>query len=510
VTPEAPSKTSAAAVRSVSAILFNQLPQVVGSVLYVAFVPRILRMEVYGQLAFAFALIAIFQMFGELGYQEIFSRFLPETGRREGEAGVRAMIGGLFRVKAAAGLGLGLLTGLTARLLAGWLTPAQAALIGLAVALRIWTMASFALLLGLGETGKWSVETTWRQIAVTLLTLALVRRPSLTLALIAMVVHEVIFLGLGLWWTRRWIGKWKVESGRWKVEGGRPSRPGGLAARTGWKVFNLQSPISNLLRFGLTFSLANFALVVMFRISLIVVEQLTGSHPEVGFFDLALGGLLLVYTFLGQVAYAFVPILTHLHLDGERAEAEAWLGRFVRYAAIIVGLAVGGMWAIAGPAAPLLFGAGFEPAANTIRAIGIGLLPLPVAWAAVILSAVEKRPAHKVRAALTGLGVFLIGAVILRGYASAGIALAFGLGLIGYAAGFSQGAARAVRAGGAGWGIALGATILFSIFLFVSFSSLLIAFAAWLGIAAVYAILMLGLRVVRPGEIRQMLRVFRR
>ncbi len=488
MTPEAPSKTSAAAVRSVSAILFNQLPQVVGSVLYVAFVPRILRTEVYGQLAFAFALIAIFQMFGELGYQEIFSRFLPETRRREGEAGVRAMIGGLFTVKAAAGLGLGLLTGLTARLLAGWLTPAQAALIGLAVALRIWTMAPFALLLGLGETGKWSVETTWRQIAVTLLTLALVRRPSLTVALIAMVVHEFIFLGLGLWWTRKWIGK-----GAWVIS-----------------HWNLEFGIWNLLRFGLTFSLANFALVVMFRISLIVVEQLTGSHPEVGFFDLALGGLLLVYTFLGQVAYAFVPILTHLHLDGERAEAEAWLGRFVRYAAIIVGLAVGGMWAIAGPVAPLLFGAGFEPAADTIRAIGVGLLPLPVAWAAVILSAVEKRPAHKVRAALTGLGVFLIGAVILRGYASAGIALAFGLGLIGYAAGFSQGAVRAVRAGGAGWGIALGATILFSIFLFVSFSSLLSAFAAWLGIAAVYAILMLGLRVVRPGELRQMLRVFRR
>ncbi len=490
MTTDAPSKTSAAAARGVSAILFNQLPQVAGSVLYVAFVPRLLRTEVYGQLAFAFALIAIFQMAGELGYQEIFSRYLPEARRREGEAGVRALARGLFGVKAAAGVGLGLLTALTAGLLAGWLTSPQAALIGVSVALRIWAMGAFALLLGLGETGRWSVETTWRQIVVTILTLLFARSgtPSLTLALLAMVLHEIVFLGLGLWWTRGWLAGWK-------------SAP---------PVSTLHPPISKLLRFGLTFSFANFALVVMFRISLIVVEQLTGSHPEVGFFDLALGGLLLVYTFLGQVAYAFVPILTHVHLDGQPAEAEAWLGRFVRYAAIVVALAVGGMWAVAGPVAPLLFGAGFEPAANAIRTIGVGLLPLPVAWAAVILSAVEKRPAHKVRAALIGLGVFLVGAVMLSGYASAGIALAFGLGLAGYAAGFGQSAWRAVRAGGARWGIALGATSLFSLFLFVSFSSLLLAFAAWLGVAVVYALLALGLRVVHPDEFRKMWRAFQR
>ncbi len=483
---------SRAAVRSVSAIVFNQLPQIAGSVLYVAFVPRILHTEVYGQLAFAFALIAIFQMLGELGYQEIFSRYLPEVQQRAGEAGTRAMARELFGVKAVMGLGLGVVTGLTARWLAGWLAPEQAALVGLSVAIRIWTMGLFALLLGLGHTGRWSVETTWRQIVVTVLTLLLVRRPSLTAALVAMVLHELIFLGLGLWWAR---GVWKAEGRRQKAEA---------------LTSDLRPPTSLLLRFGFLFSLANFALVVMFRVSLIVVEKFTGSHPEVGFFDLALGGLLLVYTFLGQIAYAFVPILTRLHLDRLEAEAEIWLGRFVRYAGIVVGLAVGGMWAVAGPAVPLLFGAGFDPAANTIRAIGIGLLPLPVAWAAVILSAVEKRPAHKVRAALTALGVFLIGAVVLRGYASAGIALAFGVGLAGYAAGFGQSAWRAVRAGGARWGIALAVTGVFVVFLFFSFASLWVALAAWSGVAAMYALLMLGLRVVRLDELRQMLRAFRR
>jgi O-antigen/teichoic acid export membrane protein len=491
MTMETPSASRAAA-RSVSAIVLNQLPQVAGSVLYVALVPRILHTEVYGQLAFVFALLAIFQMLGELGYQEIFSRYLPEIQRRAGEAGVRAMARKLLGIKVLAGAGIGVVTALTARWVAGWLSPEQAVLIGLSVAIRIWTMGLFALLLGLGQTGRWSVETTWRQIVVTALTLLLVRRPALTVALVANVVHEMIFLGLGLWWAR---GAWKPE-----VSGQKPDP----------LTSGLRPPTSSLLKFGFAFSLANFALVVMFRVSLIVVEKLTGSHPEVGFFDLALGGLLLVYTFLGQVAYSFVPILTRLHLDQRQGEAEVWLGRFVRYAGVVAALAAGGMWAVAGPAAPLLFGAGFEPAANTIRAIAVGLLPLPVAWAAVILSAVEKRPAHKVRAAFTGLGVFLVGAMILRGYASAGIALAFGVGLAGYAAGFGQSAWRAVRAGGLGWGIALGAFLLFSFFLFFFFSSLFTALAAWAAVAFGYALVVVALRVVRPDELRQAARAFRR
>jgi O-antigen/teichoic acid export membrane protein len=412
---------------------------------------------------------------------------------------------GLLGIKALAGLGLGAMSIFVARGLAAWLSWEQAGLIGLSVALRIWAMGAFAVLLGLGQTGKWSVETTWRQVAVAVVTIALVRTPSLTLALVAVVLHEIVFLALGLWWVWGWMvevrgQRSEVRSQKSEVRGQNLRLP----------TSDLPLPTSGLLRFGAAFSLANLALVVMFRISPITVEKLTGSHPEVGYFDLALGGLLLVYTFLGQVAYAFVPILTQLHLDGRAAEVETWLGRYVRYAALIAGLAAGGIWAIASPVTPLLFGPGFEPTASTLRAIAVGLLPLPIAWAAVIASAVEKRPAHKVRAALIGLGVFLIGAVILRGFASAGIALAFGLGLAGYAAGFGAGAGRAVRAGGIGWGVALAAAGLFAIFLFFPFDSLLAALAAWAGTALAYALVLLGLRAIRPDEIRQTVRALRR
>src|SRR5262245_29678170 len=104
--------TSRAAARSVSAIFLNQVPQVAGSLLFVLLIPRGLGTEIYGQLTFCFAFTVIFQTFGDLGYSEIFARFLPEVRQQAGEAGIYAMVRDLFKFKALVGLGLGLIAGL--------------------------------------------------------------------------------------------------------------------------------------------------------------------------------------------------------------------------------------------------------------------------------------------------------------------------------------------------------------------------------------------------------------
>ena len=332
-------------------------------------------------------------------------------------------------------------------------------------------MGPYPLLLGLGETHKWSVETTWRQLVITGLTLLIVTGPSLTLGLLAMTLHEVVFLALGLWWVRDWLfDKPSAQTVKAEPVQAHQARP----------------PTASLMRFGFLFSLANLALVVLFRISPLTVEWLTGSHIQTGFFDLSLGGLLLIYTLLGQVAYAFVPILTQLHLAKQSAEADLWLGRVARYSTMLVALAVGGMWAVATPLAPLLFGEGFGPAAETQRMMAFALLPLPVAWAGVTLTAVERRPRRKLWAALAGMGAFGLGAFALQRWASPGIALAFGLAMLGYAAGFGRSAAHAVRAGGLSWALALAGTGIFAPLFFTRFTSVPVALVAWFGLACVY------------------------
>src|SRR5687767_10934044 len=121
-----PSTTSRAAVRSVFAIFLNQVPQVVGSLLFVMLIPRGFGAEIYGRLTFCFAFITIFQTFGDLGYSEIFARFLPEVRQHTGEDGIYAMVRSLFRFKAVVGLGLGLVGALIALGLEDWITPVQA------------------------------------------------------------------------------------------------------------------------------------------------------------------------------------------------------------------------------------------------------------------------------------------------------------------------------------------------------------------------------------------------
>ncbi len=461
------SSSSRTALRSLQAVALNQLPQVIGSLLFITLVPRRLGPEVYGQLAFCFALSLLFQSLGELGYQEICARFVPEVRQRAGEAGVQKMFGALFAIKAVTGFGLGLAAALTARALAPWLTPTHAALIGAAVAGRIWSMTAFPLLLGLGQTLKWTVEATWRQIILTALILLVVPQPSLTLALAALALHEFIFAAMGFYWVRPYVRSPRPEAGQ----------PAAL---------DLGLRTSDLLQFGLGFSLANFSLVLLFRLGPILVVQLGGSPTEAGFFDLALGGWLLIYTLFERAAFALVPQLTQMELEGRGAEIKAWAGRFVRYATVAAVLAAGGMWALAGPVAPLLFGAGFGPAAGTIRMMGFALLPIPVSWTAVMLSTVEKRPGRKASAALLGLTLLIGVSIALRGLGAPGVALAFGVALAGYTLGFGRTAGRVLRAGGLRLGTVLGLTILFAPPFFLHWSSFLISFSTWCAAALIY------------------------
>lgn len=478
--------TSRTIARSVSAVSLHQLAQVTGALLFVLFIPRALGVEVYGQFAFIFALANVFQMLGEMGYQEVFGRYVPEARHHHGEAGVRGLVRALFPLKMAVGV---LLAGL-AVLAAWWLTPqwlTGAHLLWLAVAVmaRVWATGPFHLLLGLGQTAQWAVENTWRQALMAgLLALVFVER-SLLAAMLALAVHELVFLALGVWWTRRWL-----TPATWRAP--------------------LRLPLGEIARLALVFAVANFAVVLMFRISTLVVEAVTGSAAEVGFFDLAQGALLLVYLFLFQVAYAFMPILTQLRLENKPAEATLWLGRFVRYTGVFVALACGGMWAVAPPAAPILFGAGFQTAGYAMRAIAVGLLALPLVWGATILCTVDKRPLGRAYSALAGLLTFGVGAWLGREAGAVGIALAFGAALLGAAVGFGRDAWHTLRAGGRGGLLALLGVAWFIPVMLVDWPTLPAALLVWAVCAVVYAGWCWVWRVIQPADLDLLLALLRR
>lgn len=519
-----------AVTRSLSAIALNQIIQIVGSAMFVLLVPRTLGATLFGQLAVAFAFSTILHTLGELGYQEIFSRYVPEVQAQAGAAGVRALAQQLLGLRLWLGLALGLLAFACAPLAASWFTLDQRLLIGLAVSARVWAMGDFALLLGLGATAQWVRETSWRQLTLTGLILLFNQAPTFTLSLLALTLHEVVFWGLGRWWVRRLL----VSSDWGEVSSKQPalSKAEGLAVNSKQlAVSSEQSPISNLqslitnyqspvqrigpvsnlqslLRFGLLFALANFALALLFRLGPLLVEKLGGLSAQTGFFDLASSAWLLIYVALGQVALALVPILTTLHLAGQQAEINLWLGRLVRYATVVAALALGGIWAIAPTALPLAFEPAFGPAQSAFMRVALGLLPLPLAWACVARTTVDKQPTRKLVATLVGLGVFLGLAWWLHGRTAAGsaaeIALAFSGSIAGYTVGFGRTAWALWRHTGKSWLLATLASVIFVPLLIWPIPSLPFALIAWAACALGYVFLLFLFRIIQTSELKLM------
>jgi O-antigen/teichoic acid export membrane protein len=425
----APAPPRSDAARRLSAVGIHQIAQVVGGMAFAALIPRHYGPDVYGQFAFVFALINVFQMIGESGYQEIFSRYLPEIRAQAGELAARAAAWQLLLFKATFGLVVGTLALGSSAWLAEWLTGWDLVWITVAVTVRVWISGPFPLLLGLGQTAKWAIENTWRQLVLLGLIVLVVPARTLTSALLALAMHEILFLLLGLWWARAWIF------------GQRPASDA-LPAQYGLGV---------LLRFGLSFALANLGFVALFRVSPVLVGEFTGSSVETGYFDLSLGALLLIFLFLTSVAYAFIPLLTQLRL-AQRAEAEIdlWLGRFVRYGGVLVAIVAGGIWAVAEGLAGTVLGEGFAPAAGAFRGAAIGLVPTPVVLAATLISTVDKRPLDKLWASLFGLAAFGAFAWVWRDSGAATLAYGFVIALAASAVGFGPSTWRVVRA--AGWG----------------------------------------------------------
>lgn len=102
--------------------------------------------------------------------------------------------------------------------------------------------------------------------------------------------------------------------------------------------------------------------------------------------------------------------------------------------------------------------------------------------------------------------VFAIGAPLLHSGTSAGVALAFALALLGYGLGFGRLALEAMRTGGARWVVATVAAVFLPLY-FWRPGSLLLALAAWAGLALVYVVIMLVTRAARVDEVESVLAV---
>lgn len=381
--------------RSLSAVSLHKGVQVAGLAVTVVLVPRLFGAEDYGRFAFVLSLSYLGQILGDFGTLDVMGRFVP--GMSSGNAARLYMRTLAFKVAAA--VLAGGMTAAAAPVLAGWMRPEWAVLTGLGVALHIVAWVPFQFALGLNRVGIWMAEQAWRQWALLVLLLLLLPVWGLGGALAALALVELLFCGLGLWWTRPF----------WR----RPE-------------FGLDWPyLRPYIRFGAGFFLANLVAVALYRSGPALVELLTRRPNQTGYFNLALGLFLMAYVTLGQFAQSLIPALSRLYSRGERNRMQQWLQRFEQAGWLIGWVGVVAVWLLAGWGVPLLFGADFAPAATVLQWVSLGIPLSALVWAGNTVATVTGRGKARVGASVAALLVFGAAAVILvPAYAALGAALA--------------------------------------------------------------------------------------
>lgn len=388
-----------------SVISAHKVAQIAGSLAAVVILPRLLGVEDFGRFSFVLSLTFLGAILADLGTLDVFGRFVPNMPADEARKLYMRTLAFSLAVSALCFA----LTAAAAMLLASWMVWLWALMAGAMVVLRVASWVPFQYALAQNHVGAWMTEQAWRQWVTLAALIVLYPLLGFTGALLALVLMEALFAGLGLWWAR---GDWL-----------------GSEFRIGWRWFK------PFLLAGLGFFMANLAAVALYRSGPVLVEALTGDSAQVGFISLAIGMYLMVYVTVSQFAQSLIPALSALRTAGRGDEIQRRLGGFMRAGLLVTIPGTAAVWLLAGWAAPLAFGQDFAAAAPALRWISLAMAPAVIVWAANVTATVSGRGAVKFSGILAALAVFLAGALILAPqYGAAGAALALSLGVLVQAA----------------------------------------------------------------------------
>ena len=366
-----------------SVISMHKVVQIVGAAVTVVLVPRLLGPEQYGRFAFVLSLTFLGAILADFGTLDVFGRFVPTMVSDD----ARKLYMRTLAFTLAASAFCFTLTVALSMALAEWMRLEWALLAGLMVVLRVVSWVPFQFALAKNHIGKWMTEQAWRQWVTLGALLVLYPLLGFTGALLALVLMEALFAGLGLWWARpEWLGS------EFRLE---------------WRYYKFYVVA------GLGFFVANLAAVALYRSGPVLVEALTGNSAQVGYLNLAIGLYLIVYGTVSQFAQSLIPALTQLRAEGRADEMRHRLHRFVRTGLIITSMGTLAVWLLGGWGAPILFGRGFGPAAEPMKWLSLAMPLSVIVWAANVTATVTGRGAVKASAILAALVTFLVGALLL-------------------------------------------------------------------------------------------------
>ncbi len=374
-----------AATNVLSALLLKLL-QYPFMLLFLAFIPRWMGPDIYGEYAVWVSVVSIAAAAIGIGAStELFGRHIPRLAS-QGEAEVARFVGTLFVVKASIGLLAGFALGFVLESVYGsrWSTAMVVVAVG-AIWLRDLHSVGFAFLFGLDRLAAFASEMPLRRV----------------------MSFPLVGVGFLLW------GLEGAILGFLGVEIALAALSFGLT-RKEWNRFIFDfSALRPVLGLGSVFYGVWMVQTVWERSGNLILDWSLNDPAQVAVFDLANQLFLLASSFLSVLIGSFLPSMTRLEAAGRGDAIRAWSQRLtgvstIGAVAFLWVLVLAGPWVLEG-----VLGPGYEAASSLAVVLSIGLFPLIVTQFGVLFSVLENRPAVYWKAMVASVAAYWVLAIAL-------------------------------------------------------------------------------------------------
>ena len=375
------------ALRNAGWIAAQRVLNVAGATLFAVLVPRLLGPAVFGRYALLVSVSLWFSLLSGLGAVSMLTRSVPRFLAAGDEAGIRRLASSLVLLRAATGSCSAAGFFLVAVFVLGEPDLAAAAFVGGAVFCRTVGNFGFALLLGLNQAARWGAGELVRRWLIIGLVPAGFVAGGLRGACAGLLACEVVVLGIGLWWTRAFLGREFLDMSR--------------------------QHLSPFLRLGTLFGAANLLMTFTQRGGEAMVRFASGSYEEVGYFGAAYAIYLTAAHALWQVVVSLAPHLIAEVDRGNRDTVARWIERLLAYAVSGSVLCLAGALFAGRDLVPLLLGRQYAAVAENLLPLMVTLTIAGAAAAGRVVALVVNRPRPLIAAAGLELAVYLLAGIPL-------------------------------------------------------------------------------------------------
>ena len=276
--------------------------------LSVIIIPGMMGPETYGKFAVFMSIYVICEALTELGVVQVFGRFIPEFPEHEQQNLSQFLQGMLLYCLIITLVIIGLAGVALLFFHPSFFSPAWLLVLCLVMFFGKLQGTLFAFIYGRNEIGRFSARDLMRTLFRFIFVILFFKFFGLEGALWALVINELILLGVGIYWTKDYLFQ-KIASLKFSY----------------FKPYIL---------FGLTFFVPTFLLGILRGSGNVFINILTHSTVQVSYFDIANQFLQLTGTFLTLILAALVPVLTRFYIQGQQEKVQEWLGIALAYCGI--------------------------------------------------------------------------------------------------------------------------------------------------------------------------------